>query len=326
MKELINKLVPKYLLTYFGTEGLTSSEANHIANMAKEVAENHTSVVNNMSSSNDKVTIEGKEYVVKETERPQQENFDMPGKLFGLSTWLRQAVKARETVLDMLEIANLNDIDADCPVEPKDRPNQRDYNFPIRPDNVDITQPLGEILDIKEYAEYLALEAKAAHLGKFIHAGGPVDRVREELLNWKDFSLMNHMDKSYVVAKTKVYTKDEINELYFKLQAQHRDAESKLNWYKAKIKNDAVVINANRAKEYAKAYNEAQIVFSTASEEFAHRFQQFQSDYAIWSNNQLQARSEVRKLFSTYKIIIPDSLVPTVEYLNTIIHSLKTTT
>lgn len=325
MKELLEKLLPKYILSYFGTEGLTSSEANHIANMAKEIAENHTSVIKNMKASQDKITIEGKSYIVQTSEKPRDIDYQMPGMLFGLSAWLRQAVKAKDEGLTLLSYMDLKLISTDIPSFSIPQPQKRDFKFPDMPADIDISRPLGDILDIKEYAEYLELESEAAHLGKIVHAGMPLDNVRNDILNWKAFSFMHHNDKDYVVERTQCYTKEEINKLYFELQAKHRDIENKLNWYKAKIKNDAVVASAVKAKEYSELYNFAQGQYSIALREWNVLSSEYDTKYSIWSKNAMQLRAELSKLFSTYKIIVPERQIGTLDYIKTVTHSLKAT-
>jgi len=184
-------------------------------------------------------------------------------------------------------------------------PNMADYNFPSLPQDIDIKFPFGTILSVPEYAEYLALEAKAAFLGKAIHQNAPVDKVRNEILNWQPISFMKFDGIERLITRTKLYTEDEINALYFALQAQHREVEGKLNWYKAKIKNDAVMLKSKLTSEYTALYNEAQSKYSEAMRQYNDAEREFDKQFTLWSAEALQTRKEVQKLFSSYRIIIP---------------------
>lgn len=316
MQSIIEKLLPKHILGYFSPkDGITMSEANHIANMTKEIAEVSSAKVQNIVSSRDEITIDTVRYTLKEFTKPEDKDFSLPGSLFGLSAWLRQAIKAKEEALNIISDANLNNFGNEQPKRSHTAPNKAEFNFPTVPMDIDIKFPFGTILSIPEYAEYLALEAKAAFLGKAIHQNAPVDRVRNEILNWQPISFMKFDGAERLVTRTKLFTEDEINTLYFKLQAEHREVEGKLNWYKAKIKNDAVILKSKATAEYTALYNEAQSKYSEAMRQYNDAEREFDKQFTLWSAEALQTRKEVQKLFSSYRIIIPQHFQEIYEYV-----------
>ena len=306
MQSIIEKILPKHILGYFSPkDGVTMSEANHIANMTKEIAEISSTKVQNIVSSRDEITIDAVKYTLKEFSKPTDQDFALPGALFGLSAWLRQAIKAKEVALEMISETNLTFFKDNQPQRTHVSPNRANYNFPSVPQDIDIKFPFGTILSVPEYAEYLALEAKAAFLGKAIHQNAPVDKVRNEILNWQPISFMKFDGVERLITRTKLYTEDEINALYFALQAQYREVEGKLNWYKAKIKNDAVMLKSKLTSEYTALYNEAQSQYSEAMRQYNDAEREFDKQFTLWSAEALQTRKEVQKLFSSYRIIIP---------------------
>lgn len=317
MHSLIEKLLPKRILGYLHPkDGITMSEANHIANMTKQIAEVSASKVQNMVSSVDTIVIDGNEHTLKEYSKPSPDDFRLPGKLFGLSAWLRQAIRAKETGIDMITNANLSDVLEGQPVSTLLMPQKSSFKFPDRlPATIDTTEPLGLILDIAEYAEYLALEARAAFLGKAIHQGQPVDKVREQILNWQPISFMKINNAEHLVKRAKVYSESEINTLYLGLQAEHREVESKLNWYKAKIKNDAVVLQAKATEEYTIAYNKAQMEYSEAMRQYNDAMRENEKQFSLWSADAQQKRRELQKLFTSYRIIIPNHFTDIYEFI-----------
>lgn len=317
MHSLIEKLLPKRILGYLHPkDGITMSDANHIANMTKQIAEISSTKAHNIVSSQDTMTIDGTAYVLKEYSKPTEDDFILPGELFGLSAWLRQAVKAKEEGIELLRVAALTDIKENQPVLTHKRPDKSEFHFPAIPKEVEIDKPFGEILDIAEYAEYLALEAKAAYIGKLIHQGQPLDKVRNEILNWQPISFMKFDGAERIIVRNKLFDEGEINKLYLKLQTQHREVESKLNWYKAKIKNDAVVISAQKAQDYTEAYNKTQALYTEAMRLYNDAEREYEKQFVLWSTEAQQTRKELQKLFSSYRIIIPNQFSKIYEFIS----------
>jgi len=103
-----------------------------------------------------------------------------------------------------------------------------------------------------EYSEYLEAEAYASHVGQFIHKGGRLDKLRQELPTMKTLEWMEvEAGKKTPLTVTVHHTIDQLGLVHEQLAAIHRAHEQKVNYYKAKVKNLVTAENARLAKELA---------------------------------------------------------------------------
>ena len=102
-------------IVFFGESGLTSTSANHVANLAKEYAKKQESELNAVCFYNTQIGLIGTD--VKNTVSigiSEEQLLEIPAKLEevtkakSLIAWLREAIKARDA---MFEAANKKDIE-----------------------------------------------------------------------------------------------------------------------------------------------------------------------------------------------------------------------
>ena len=77
------------------------------------------------------------------------------------------------------------------------------------------------------------MEAKAAHIGKFIHN---FDAIRQEITQKELISFKQVGEKVFKIANTPLYEMEELQNLQESLLAEHREYESEVNFYKAKFR------------------------------------------------------------------------------------------
>jgi hypothetical protein len=207
--------------------------------------------------------------------------------LKSLIAWLREAIKARKELTAELQAYSLARYCEDNGIELPTAPDETDY------------QPMTEddyygSLSIKERNAFYQLETKCATLGVFIHGGGSLSEARKRfntVVNEPTIVHENGRDTVITVREPSV-TRDEVEGLFFNLQAKHREVQAALNSIKHKcevaLEQDAIA----KRTAYKEAYSE-----------FSHKLQELNIALSLWKKGQTV---ELEKL----KIVIPDSLKP----------------
>ena len=305
---------------FFSDKGMSMSEANHTANMTKEIADNTARTLSNTAGVTETIIFGGERIALDSNKSLPNltELCSKEGELFALSAWLREAIKAKQAALDF--IAKCNDIEFLSPEE-REIPDA-----PVRPSMGPIPelemiseQDVINEMDCKERAEYLMVEAQAAHIGKKIHDNGQVSQMRKSLKAFK--STRFHTLQSgggpcdYPVTREKLYPEAVIDKVFFELQSQHRSLEARLNYFKAKIKNAVTERNAELSKTRADAFAAANAVLQAQTDQYNARMILLQN-----LTKELNLLAETRRLEKTkeiaaLKIIIPFALEPTLEYV-----------
>ena len=215
---------------FFGENGLTSTSANHVANLAKEFISSNENYLNNISFINCKIGLIGIDK--DQTYSLGVKNLDdIDGILVNIAkcksliAWLREAIKAKNAL-----ISDINNLTILGYCQLKGLPN------PEHPQLTDYltVEEYYDSLPIKERNEYYSLEAEAATLGQFIHPGGNFSKQRS-LLSEK---MMNPIKSEGEGRDTVLYKYSpsvnltEVEETFFKLQAKYREIQARLNGMK----------------------------------------------------------------------------------------------
>ena len=164
-------------LTFFAAAGLTSTSANHIANLAKEYVQAQSQELENVEFYNSFLTIIGsdkQQRVQRGWDKQQIEGIAERLRKISLANsliaWLREAIKTRT---QMLSDSHNMTIEEYC--------KQNNITMPEKPElphSLTREEHLAT-LSIKDRARILSLEAKAAAFGKFIHPDGHLSEARK---------------------------------------------------------------------------------------------------------------------------------------------------
>lgn len=215
---------------FFGESGLTSTSANHVANLAKEFISSNENYLNSISFINCKVGLISSDKDQTYSLGVQNLNdieviLAAIAKCKALIAWLREAIKAKNALIS--DINNFN-ISSYCQLKGLPNPER-----PQLPDYL-TAEEYYDSLPIKERNEYYSLEAEAATLGQFIHPGGNLNQQRS-LLSEK----LMHPIKSEGEGRDTILYKyspsislEEVDSTFFKLQAKHREIQARLNGMK----------------------------------------------------------------------------------------------
>ena len=280
-------------MIFFSPEGigLTSTSANHIANLAKEMIRSLTSELDNMVFYATDVALIGNENVNRLINGVKAESVEaISDKLFriakakSLIAWLREAIKAKEAMINEAENISLKDYAEiegikldECPV-PESKMTEEDYVA---------------TLDMKTRCRYYEIETFASTLGKEIHPGGSFAKAREELMKVIDrpHSVKGEGRDTLLYTYTPSVSSQVVDDVYFRLQKLFREAQAEVNTLKYECKKAVSEANIERNTKYIAQLEE-------------------------WKNNQkiLEERKNeyIKKLvkeLGELKIVIPQSLI-----------------
>lgn len=276
--------------SFFGTEGLTITSANHIANLAKEFAKTNERALNSVSFIETNLTIIGSDVV-----QPIHtgwcdaaldnitENLRVVCDANALIAWLREAIKAYDKYVKAIEAQTLEEYCEACHV-----------TFPKEPRRLpSITkEEYVETLTIKERNTILMLQSKAAVYGKYIHPDGSFAAARAELME----KMANETEVNGNGRDTLLYhykpTADamKVEDCFYQLQREYRATQAELNGYLHKI-DQAVQEDAD---EKSKAFHDAMVSYRLKIAELTKMFEEDKMLYL----------EEARKL----RIVIPNDL------------------
>lgn len=281
---------------FFGEQGLTSTSANYCANMAKELYQHLQEELDNFQLYDEGVSLLGQSMAPTQYATGKRADFlngladklnDIAA-LKSLIAWLREAIKARTSMTN--ELAGV-DLEQWCEMQGIEYPEA-----PVRPHVLTEDEYYGS-LNIKERNTYYSLETKCATIGKFIHESGKLNLERKKLTTVCEnpHILKENGRDTIIIQRTPSVTTDEVDNVFFALQAKHRELQASLNGIKHKCE---LAIEQSQL-DADNQYREALAAYSS-------KYKELSAQCTEWKHQQAVA---LQKL----KIIIPDNLKPIYE-------------
>jgi len=275
-------------LVFFGEGGITATEANRIANMAKLAYTEDESALGSISFVNESVeTISGSmakdiAYGTKSL-KGVEERLERMGNLKALCAWLREAIKAQERLIKEAKTYPFVDYVRNNNIELPKAPSPV---VQLTEDDVIAT------FDIKKRNRYYYLEAMASAIGDFIHKNMPLDLARK-----KFYDVISHPRRLVGTGQdTLIYSystsigKEELENTFSELQQKHSSYQKELNSIKSEILSRISNDNIDKTREY-----------EDSIKEYNNKLSEIQSGYSKWM-------AENQKKMTSLKIIIPNSL------------------
>lgn len=262
-------------------QGLSLSTAQSISNLCNQRASEISAVLNGVNNYSKSIEIEGKRdikthviLVGKQLPTNIVELITEKAELHACQAFLMENLKAKEA---MLLAAKKETADVSSIEEPE-MPHLISALVKMLPE---VNEEWGwSQLTAAEINEYTEAEAFAAHIGQFIHADSPLDKLRRELgkgiapIEWM---VVKDGEKSVVEVRTH-HTSEGLLKIHEELAALHRAKEQRVNYFKAKVKNIVTSRNAEIAKHNADAQHEAentnnqlQISYDTAFKAYSEK-------------------------------------------------------
>lgn len=283
---------------FFAENGITSTSANHIANLAKEFVQDEESELNNVRFVNCYVSVIGsseRTQTVKGTDDGWlgffKENVIAVYEAKSLIAWLREAIKAKEQMLKDVERTDITEWAAANNITLPEVPTKR---------VVKSKEEIISELDIKERNRILRLETEAAVIGKCIHPDGQYSKSRKEMHN----RLSNPIEIKGEGRDALVYNYenscnyDLVDSTFFEMQKWHRESQAELNGILFKIDEQVRNETIAAAAEYMEALNA-----------YNREYNSLREQYNMW------VRQESARI-SSLKIVIPNELSKIYERVN----------
>jgi len=280
---------------FLGSKGLSQSEANHTANVAKEIAEGFGSEIHYMSlfkkTLNDKFGKTPYNHV-KVVEGLEEKCLE-EGSIYALSAWLREGIKAKANIIKNIQTMGIHQL---CELMGLSLPDEAQH--PVM-QALPREEQMVEHLSIAERAEYLSCEAKAAHIGKKIHPGGLIPSWRKMLANMSPVEMIQGPGSNeYLrVDIETIIIPEKVDALFYMLQRKHREMESRVNYYKAKLHNlfneETVRINTENSK---------------LLQEYSSKVDTFNNELRVIQSKAEAHRAIMLRDASDLKVIVPESL------------------
>lgn len=266
---------------FFGDNGLTSTSANFVANLAKEMYTGieteldhlhfYLTTVGLISGGQDRIIENG----VSSLNDIEQKLKDI-AQLKSLIAWLREAISARDRL-----IAEIKSSVFGIEIIP----------MPEREHLLTADDVIGE-MSIKERNRYYQLETFCSTIGKFIHRDGTFNKERSKLHDIVVAPCSTSGEGSNMVVYTYAPTvsPEEVDNKFAYLQQLYRENQAQLNSIKHQIETVVLKDTTEKNERYKVAYDEYR-----------------RNDIARSLEIQNKRTAEIQRI-SNLKIIIPDSL------------------
>ena len=276
---------------FFGEHGLTSTSANHLANIAQEKIVSNEAKLRNLNFVTTTVDIVGSP---ADSGKVINKGYDEAqlGEIRGLlaeiadmnafCAWIREAIRAKDS-----ELEDVTDMSYEEWLKENNLENER----PVLEDDVTIDDIKAE-MNIKERNEYFHLEAIAATIGKYIHKDGIYSAARQELHNrlMKPYSTEGTGKETLIYQHTPSLDQQKVEDLFFDLQKWHRTNEASLNRIKYNIRQKVAQRNMEKSQQ-----------FRSEMEEYNIQFRKLNAQFKEWKIKECERISQL-------KIVIPQEL------------------
>ena len=288
---------------FFGVKGITSTSANNIANIAKEVMEESRALLENITFVNCNVGL-----ISSDVSRLTEKGYDTDelrnivssinrvAECNALIAYLREAIKAKEEELSYIEGITTAKFLKIKGIEVADPRNLYNLDLMTEEDAIALLSP-------QERIDYLILEATAAAIGNRIHPGKSFSEARRklELKRKEPIKLVGSGSDALVYSYSPSADVDEVNDTFMELQSAHRTANKQLNALKFKIKQ---IMDDHNLK---------------ARREFATQSEEFDRTIATYAKQGEAYIEEQKKELLELKIVIPSDFQKLFDELNELI-------
>lgn len=233
------------------TTGMTTTSANHLANIAKEEMAKDEMFLAGISFVGEDVTFpkSGDSMFTVKIPNGVFSNMDKSieriAYLTSFIAWVREASKVKESLLE-----DLNDM----PVTEYCK-NIAHIEYPKYPERA-ISLQASDIL-FRDYNEdqiyrYLKLQSQVATIGKYIHPGGTVSKAYKQVIDSEinPIKMSNEGDDVKIITYRPSVSVEDFSKRFFTLQSNHRALQSEYNKIKSEIDAKIIVDITEKQKKY----------------------------------------------------------------------------
>ena len=290
------------------TKGLSLSQSQSISNLCFQEARDIQSKIENINNCEKTLTLPTGVYV--ETQGfPIPENIGellhKKATLHATQAFLMENIQAKSNLIEELKNKKF--------VYNVPKPEEPNLEYFFSKESVD--EDWGwEQLTVDEHNEYLESEAYASHYGQFIHKGGKLDKLRNELPKLKTLEWIEiEKDKKTPLDVSIHHTIDQLGDLHKEFSSIHRDHEQRVNYFKAKVKNLVTIENARIANENADTQGKVNDVNKKLTRDYVNLINEWQDNYRK-SNMEFNAeiQNEIGRV-SSLRISVDSRFKPVID-------------
>ena len=293
---------------YFNEKGITSTEGNHLCNIAKELQQAAINRLNSVKFFNTTISVIGsneKQLMSAGNKSLDfiEKDLQLVASLNAFCAWVREAIKEKERQHDNIRKLTFDEwaeqLSIELPTSPK---------HPSKPVVVS-EQFILDSWDIDKRNKYLELEAFASTIGKYIHPNGEYSCAREKAHNAinKPISKEGSGRDTVLYHTTPSIDIKDVDNLYMLLQSKHREYEKQLNMMKAEIKESVTKLTVENNQHYENLLE----IYRKEYSDYNSKLLELRSQYNTWITKTLEN-------ISKYKIAIPNNLKETFNLLKEI--------
>lgn len=301
---------------FFDVNGYTSTSANYIANKAKELATaimpKNINFINTtvMSCNNNDFTGVITKGVDDNALAEFKSLLEKKASLNALVSWLREAIKAKDMQLATTERIRFDeymqvfhaDVDTEtygAEITKVDEPERPDFS---------VESYIRDHFSVKDANEYLYLLAVCSTIGQFVHPEGEYAVARDKAYKNDDTNRVEDNRATTLIYSYKLSaSRENIENTFFDLQETHREYQKRLNSIKYNVDNEIQKMR----DEYEKAVHEYDLITNQNNTKINEKRSEYLREFNLWKINTM---NEVRAL----KIVIPNALRETVDYVNNV--------
>lgn len=287
--------------SFFYEEGLTSTSANHYANLAKEMTRKIRERLDSVRFFDTKMRIIGDDKASVISYGFDVDAFDHIRKGLedisacnSLIAFFREAISEKERL--MKEVSAWEDKEKRADLDARIAEHQK--LKPVRGAYLS-TEDVIKSWSVGEQEKYLSLEAEASVYGKFIHEDGRLSKARTDLMKIIDNPIVvKESGRDTVIYDySPTVTSTEVEKLFFELQTHYREVQAELNGMKKRI-DDTIRENALKVDD---EFRKALAKWAAENKALSSELEIILADENI---RRRQMNQEVQKL----KIAVPNRL------------------
>lgn len=292
-----------------GEKGLNETSASHLCALASQIKAKAEQELQNICFVNTSVTIVGNSIelptsvgVTKEDLDKIEKDLEQVAKMDSFISWFAEARKALENYRKQRKRLGLSDWALENGIELPKLPQSEAINI----SSTTFEEVLAS-LSIKDRQEYLALEAKSAVYGKFIHPDNPMEKARTDMHKYlvQPYTTSGNGRDTIITHRTPSVESKVVDDLFIHFQKNYRQTEQSLNHLKSSIRKEQDRLNLEADKQRLALQKEYDILLS----EYKSKIEALTYQFNSW-------RTEEETRLSKIKFAIPEKLSSIVDYLN----------
>ena len=281
---------------FFGDKGLTSTSANHIANIAKEYCDTISKSIESLNFVTEETTLLGGERTVVtsvgQTDLNFKEKLDIISQCHSLIAWLREAIKEKTAMTDKATNLTLEQYLKEKGIK---------HQHPAFPEDVKewTKDDVINTWDINKVQSYLSLEAYVSTYGKFVHPNGSFNVAKKNLNKIANaaYKVFGEGRETVVKHYTPSVSIQEVDDAFFALQKEYREKQARFNTYNFEIEEAIKEHDLKANLEYKKKLKEYE-------DECDKYYREEKSYMAELSEHIINEKKRINAL----KIVIPANL------------------